>query len=172
VGRQTASDLREHRQHCCRRPSLGTHRGAELAKEQNGCRLADVIGGLPIPNAGRVRGAKGRLHGATQNSGIDATAAFELGQDLSRGPDSGRGEICSGTHGERRGDAAGKRFGHGRNSFGEQEWVEPSGALLCPRRLKPFPARLSLSAVPNKNGDQRYTPVPKQPRDGQSRPAL
>ena len=69
-------------------------------------------------------------------------------------------------------DAAGKRFGHGRNSFGEQEWVEPSGALLCPRRLKPFPARLSLSAVPNKNGDQRYTPVPKQPRDGQSRPAL
>jgi hypothetical protein len=133
-------------------PALRTNRGAELAKEQHGCRLAGVVGGLPVPGAGRVGGAEGRLHGATQNSGIDATAAFE--------------------HGERRGDAAGKRFGHGRNSFGEQEWVEPSGALLCPRRLKPFPARLSLSAVPNKNGDQRYTPVPKQPRDGQSRPAL
>jgi len=170
VGRQTTRDLREHRQHCCRRASLGPHGRAEFAKEQNCCRLADVIGGLPVPGAGRVRGAEGRLHSGTQNSGIDATAAFELGQDLSRGPNSGRGEICSGTHGERRGDTAGKRFGHGRV-------LRRAGMGRTTRRSPPtptaqtLPARLSLSALAHKNGDRRCTPIPKQLRDGPSHPA-
>ncbi|WP_235886044.1 hypothetical protein [Bradyrhizobium niftali] len=89
MDRQTARDLHKYRQHGDGRAGLGAHGRAELAKEQNGCRLADVIGGFPVPNAGCVRSAKGGFHGATQNSGIDAPAAFELGQKLSRGPDGG-----------------------------------------------------------------------------------
>ncbi|WP_244550742.1 hypothetical protein [Bradyrhizobium sp. Rc3b] len=65
VGREKTRHSRKHRQHGDGRAGLGAHGRAELAKEQNGCRLADVIGGLPIPNAGRVRGAEGRLHSTT-----------------------------------------------------------------------------------------------------------
>lgn len=117
VGREKTSHSRKHRQHGGRRTSLGPHGRAELAKEQNCCHLADVIGGLPVPDPGCIRGAEGCLHGTTQGSGINATAPLGIGQELSRGPDSSRGETCSGTHRERRGgSAAGERFGHGRIS--------------------------------------------------------
>ncbi|MGY4408465.1 hypothetical protein ACVWW4_000201 [Bradyrhizobium sp. LB7.1] len=131
VGRQTARDSREHQQHRGRRAGLDTNCGTKLAKEQNSCRLADIIGGFPVPDASGVGSAEGSFHGATQDSGIDATAALEINHELSRGPDGGGGETCSGAHRERRGgSAAGERFGHERVSFGEQERIEPSGALL------------------------------------------
>lgn len=66
-----------------------------------------------------------------QNSGIDVMVVFEFGQDLLCGFDSGRGEICSGMYGEWCGDVVGKRFGYGRNFFGEQEWVELLGVFFC-----------------------------------------
>ena len=38
--------------------------------------------------------------------------------------------------------------------LGERDWAEPPGALLRPRQLKPFPARLCLS-LPFPSCDQR-----------------
>ncbi len=97
MGRQAGRDLRKHRQHGSRRTGLGTNGRAEFAKEQDGRHLAGVVGDFPVPGAGRIRGAEGSLHRAAQDSGIDATAAFEIGQKLSRGPDDGGGERCGGT---------------------------------------------------------------------------
>ena len=75
------------------------------------------VGGFPIPGTGRIGCAKGRLHRTTQDSCIDAMAAFEIGQKLSRNPDNSGGNSVGGTHQERRGGAAaGERFGHGRMS--------------------------------------------------------
>ena len=86
------------------------------SQEQDGRRLAGVIGGLPVPGAGRIGGAKRRLHGAAQNSGVDAPTPFEIGQKLSRSPNDRGGNNCGGTHRERRGaGAADERFGHGRD---------------------------------------------------------
>ena len=156
VGRQRANS-REHRQHRGRRSGLDTDSRAKLAKEQNGCCLADIIGGLPVPDASGVRSAEGSFHGIAQDSGINTTAALEINHELSRGLDGGGGKSCSGAHRKRRGgSAAGERFGHDGISFGEQGRVEPSGALLKTRRLKPFPARLSLSAIAHM-GPARHT---------------
>ena len=77
VGRRLAI-FAEHRQHRGRRAGLGAHGRAELAKEQDGRRLAGVIGGLPVPGASGVGGAEGGFHGAAQDGGIDATAALEI----------------------------------------------------------------------------------------------
>ena len=75
-------------------------------QEQDGRRLTDVIGGLPVPGAGCIGGAEGRLHGAAQDGRINATAAFEIGQKLARGLNDSGGESCSGTDRKRRGAGA------------------------------------------------------------------
>ena len=49
-----------------------------------------------MPSAGGIGGAEGGLHRAAQDGGIDATAAFEIGQKLSRSPDDSGGESCGG----------------------------------------------------------------------------
>ena len=88
-----------------------------------------------------------------KHGGIDAPAAFEIGQKLSRSPDDRGGNNCSGTDRERRSGGAAdgensvmggisRRAGTGRTAR----------RSLRPRRLKPFPARLSLSAIANKKG--------------------
>src|SRR5712671_3976515 len=125
------------------------------SKEQDSCRFAGVIGGLPVPGARGIGGAEGSFHRGAQAGGIDAAAAFEVGQKLPRSPYDGGSNNCCGTDRERRGGvAAEKRFGHDR-FLRRGEWGEPPGTLLRPRRLRPFPARLSLSTIANKNGDRR-----------------
>ena len=54
------------------------------SQEQDGRRLAGVIGGLPVPGAGRIGGAEGCLHGVAQDGGVDAPSPFEIGQKLPR----------------------------------------------------------------------------------------
>ncbi len=130
--------------HGRRRRRLGTHGDAIPSQEQDGRRLAGVIGGLPVPGAGRIGGTEGGLHRAAQDGGIDAPAAFEIGQKLPRSPYDSGGNNCGGTHRERRGTgAADERFGHGRMSFGERERVEPPGALLNRRGSNPSRPRSS-----------------------------
>ena len=117
VGRKQAGDPRQHRQHGGRRYRLGTHGGAIPSEKENSRRLAGVIGGLPVPGAGRIGGAEGGLHRAAQDGGIDAPAAFDIGQKLPRSPYDTGGGKCGGTHRERRGaGAADERFSHGRMS--------------------------------------------------------
>ena len=83
------------------------------SKEQDSRRFAGVIGGLPVPGARGIGGAEGSFHRAAQAGGIDAAAAFEIGQKLPRSPYDRGGNNCSGTDRERRcGGAAEKRFSH------------------------------------------------------------
>jgi hypothetical protein len=91
VGREKARDLREHGQCGGRRPSFMEKHFAVFAEEQHRRRLAGVIGVFPIPGAGRIGGAEGRLHRGTQNAGVDATATFEIGKEKPRGLSDGGG---------------------------------------------------------------------------------
>ena len=113
--RKEARNPQQHRQHGGRRRRLGAHGGAIPSQEQDGRRLAGVIGRLPVPGAGRVRSAKRCLHRVAQNSGVDAPTPFEIGQKLARSLNDGRSDNCGGTDRERHGGAVDERFGHGRD---------------------------------------------------------
>ena len=93
MGREKAGDLREHRQRRGRRPGFAEKRLAVFAQEQHGRRLAGVIGGLPVPGAGRIGGAEGGLHGGAQDDGVDALAAFEMREKMQGGRGDGGGGI-------------------------------------------------------------------------------
>ena len=113
------------------------------AQDQDGRRLAGVIGGLPVPGAGRIGGTEGGLRRAAQNGGIDAPAAFEIGQKLPRSLHDGGARLRV-AHIEsgaalaplRRVSVMGgsRRAGKGRTARRSPE----------PPRLKPFPAPLFL----------------------------
>ena len=154
VSRKQARDPHQHRQHGARRRRLGAHRGAIPSQEQDGRRLAGVIGGLPVPGTGRIGGTKRRLHGVAQSGGIDAAAALEIGQELSRSPDNRGGNNCGGTHRERRGaGAADDEIRSWEDSFGEREWAEPPGALLKTAAAQTLPGpALPLGSSPTKMG--------------------
>ena len=113
--RKEARNPQQHRQHGGRRRRLGAHGGAIPSQEQDGRRLAGVIGRLPVPGAGRIGGGKRCLHGIAQNSGVDAPTPFKIGQKLSRSLNDGRSDNCGGTDRERHGGAVDERFGHGRD---------------------------------------------------------
>ena len=91
VGGEKARDLRQHRQHGGRRSGARAHGGTELAQEQDGRRLAGVVGGLPVPGAVGIGAAEGGLHGGAQDRRVDALAAFEMGKNEPRGLSDGGG---------------------------------------------------------------------------------
>ena len=93
VGGEKARDLREHRQCGGRRPGFTEKHFAVFAEEQHRRRLAGVVGGFPIPGAGRIGGAEGRLHRGAQDTGVDAATTFEIGKEKPRGLGDGGG--CS-----------------------------------------------------------------------------
>ena len=93
VGGEKARDLREHRQCGGRRPGFTEKHFAVFAEEQHRRRLAGVVGGFPIPGAGRIGGAEGRLHRGAQDAGVDAATTFEIGKEKPRGLGDGGG--CS-----------------------------------------------------------------------------
>ncbi len=145
VGGEKARDLREHRQCGGRRPGFTEKRFAVFAEEQHRRRLAGVVGGFPIPGAGRIGGAEGRLHRGAQDSGVDAAATFEIGKEKPRGLGDGGG--CSRKRWRSRRRAAAELEGFVmKETSGERERAEPPGALSRPDRLKPVPADLSLSS--------------------------
>jgi len=93
VGGEKARKLRQHWQHGRRRRGTRAHRWAEPADKQDRRGFADIVGGLPVPRATGVGAGEGRFHRRAQAGGVDATAAFEMGKDQSRGRDDTSGGI-------------------------------------------------------------------------------
>ena len=132
-----------------RRRGARAHGRAELAQEQDGRRLAGVVGRLPVPGAGGVGGAEGVLHGGAQASarrcgwprsrwGRRSCAALAIAAASSASWRSGSGAAATA--------AAEAEMIVMEETSGERERAEPPGALST-RRLKPVPAVLSLSST-------------------------
>jgi hypothetical protein len=107
--RQKVGDFRQRGKAGCRRPGFAEKRTSVFAEKQDGRRLTGVIGRLPVPGAGGVRCAEGGLHRHTQGSGVDALAAFEMGQQQTGGREDGAGGFGIGAERKRRG--GGRRRG-------------------------------------------------------------
>ena len=108
VGGKKAGDLCQHRQHRGRRSGTRAHGRTELAKEQDGRRLAGVVGRLPVPSAVGIGGAKGVLHRRAQYRRIDALTALEMKKKILRGPGDRAGlRLRTGRNGKRRGRGSG-----------------------------------------------------------------
>ena len=93
VAREQRCHLGQHREQGIARASARGHRAAEPAQEQDGRRLAGVIGALPVPGALRVAAPTGPLHRGPEHRGIDAVPAFEIGKEQLRGVQQGGGTI-------------------------------------------------------------------------------
>jgi hypothetical protein len=160
VGGKKARDLCQHRQLRGRRSGARAHGRPELANEQNGSRLAGIVGCLPVPSAVSVGGAKGGFHRRAQRRRVDALTALEMRKKMVRGPGH-RSDLRdrTGCNGKRRGRTSG--HGDGSRCDGENleraGRIEPRGALSRPRRLKSVPARLYRVA-----GGGRPPPAPTQ----------
>jgi hypothetical protein len=81
VGREKASDLDQGGKAQSRRVGFTEQRLSIFAEEEDGRGLAGIIGRLPVPGAGGVRGAESRFHGGAQDYGVDALAAFEMREE-------------------------------------------------------------------------------------------
>jgi len=85
------------------------------------------------------------LHRGAQHRRIDAVTMFEVTKEKARSRDDGGRRIGGGKNRRgRRGDRRSGKTGHGE-SLGRAGMDRPPGRSLDPRRLKPVPARLSLS---------------------------
>jgi len=155
-----------------RRPRL--HRRPESAQEQDGRRLAGLVGGFPVPGAGGVGSAEGRFHRRAENAGIDALPAFEMGKKPPGRANDGGSRIGN----------DGKRKGRDRRSGTATEeavMMGPQGERgmgmnhrkrsLSPCRFKPFPDPLSLSGGPSARTG-RPSPVNVYSLRGSLRPSL
>src|SRR5260370_34987128 len=182
VGGKKGRDLAEHGQMGggCRGPSVDGR--AKLAEEQHSRRLTGVVGGLPVPDAGRIGAAEGALHGRAQSDRIDTATAFEIGDEQTRSLGDADGSVAvSGYEGERRHlDGPGRNTRHGRTS-GERERIEPRGALSTPpaqtRRGHPLPLSWQSghrSKLPTKKARRRgpgfRSDWTARTRDGRTRP--
>ena len=131
MGGKKRRDLAQHRQRARRRRGLGADGWAELAEEQDGRRLAGVVGGLPVPGTGRIGAAEGALHGGAQRDRVDALAALEMRQKKTCGVSEAMRHVGSGaSEGEQR-RVCSRWSGNDRHGedLGERERVEPRGAL-------------------------------------------
>src|SRR5260370_38777414 len=81
VGRDEGSELRQHREDARWRCGALTHRGAELAQEQDLRGFAGLVGGFPVPCAFGIRSAEGGDHGGAAHPRIDRPAAFKMGEE-------------------------------------------------------------------------------------------
>ena len=88
--RQETGDPGEGGKPCRRRRGFAEKRLSVFAQEQNGRRLAGVIGCLPVPGAGRIGSVEGRFHRGAQHGSVDALAAFEMGKQEIGGGKNGR----------------------------------------------------------------------------------
>ena len=110
MGREQPGNLGQHRQHGAgrRRPRL--HGWPELAQEEDGRRLAGLVGGFPVPGTVGIGSAEGRFHRRAENAGVDALPAFEMGKKPPGRASDGGSRIGNG--GERQG--RGRWSGHGQ----------------------------------------------------------
>ena len=79
MGRQQSRHLCQHREASGGVVAAPASR-AELAQEQDGRRLAGLVGGFPVPGASGIGSAEGRFHRRAEHAGIDALSAFEMGK--------------------------------------------------------------------------------------------
>ena len=110
MGREQSRHLGQHRQQGGGRSRPRLHRRPELAQEQDGRRLAGLVGGFPVPGAGGIGSAEGRFHRRAEHAGIDALPALEMGKKPPGRAGDGGGGIRNG--GERKG--RGRWSGHGK----------------------------------------------------------
>ena len=78
--RQKVGDFRQRERPAAGEPDLRKKRTSVFAEEQDGRRLAGVIGRLPVPGAGGVRRAEGGFHRRARGRGVNTLAAFEMRQ--------------------------------------------------------------------------------------------
>ena len=124
MGREQPGHLGQHRQQGGGRSRPRLHRRPEFAQEQDGRRLAGLVGGFPVPGAGGIGSAEGRFHRRAEHAGIDALPALEMGKKPPGSAGDGGGRIGNG--GERKG--RGRWSGHGQEEDvmmgprGERGW--------------------------------------------------
>ena len=104
MGREQSRQLGQHRQHGAGRSRPRLHRRPEFAQEQDGGRLAGLVGGFPVPGAGGIGSAEGRFHRRAEHAGVDALPALEMGKKPPGSAGDGGSRIGNG----------GKRKGRGR----------------------------------------------------------
>jgi hypothetical protein len=108
---QKAGDLRQRDKQCSRRTGFAEKRLSVFAQEQDGRCLAGVIGRLPVPGAARVGSAERGFHSQAQGHGVNAHAAFHMGQQQARRREDRRRRLLIGA--ERKGCGSGRcRYGH------------------------------------------------------------
>ncbi len=93
VGGEKAGDLGKGGKPGCRRVGFTEQRLSVFAEEEDGRRLAGVIGRLPIPSARGVGGAESRFHGGAQDRGVDALAALDMWEEPVGGGDDSAGHV-------------------------------------------------------------------------------
>jgi hypothetical protein len=146
VAREQGCHLRQHREQGGWRAGACRHGTRELAQEQDGRRLAGVVGALPGPGALRVAAATGPLHRGAEHRGIDALPAFDIGKEQLRDVEQDGGTIGSFGHagaGRRGGsrDSGGRRHG---GSLGGEGKGRSRGLSLDAGRLARSGLSLSL----------------------------
>ena len=167
VGGKKARDLGQHRQHGGRRSCPRAHGGAELAQEQDGRRLAGVVGGLPVPGAIGVGTAEGGDHGCAERRCVDTLAAFEMGKDDPRGMSQRVGGRRSGRRDrERRGREGGRGSGIRRHegNLGRAGTGRAEGRSLSTPTAQTRPGNPLPLGTPKKKRVRRWAPDPLMSR--------
>ena len=117
VAREQVRHLRQHLQQRGGRRGARGHGAAEPPQEQDGRRLAGVVGALPIPRAFGIAAAECLLHRSAEPRGIDPSSTFKVRKQQLRGVQQGGRMIGSfGRTGEERG--SGSRDSGGRRHEG------------------------------------------------------
>ena len=93
MGGEKAGDLGQGGKPGCRRVGFTEQRLSVFAEEEDGRRLAGVIGRLPIPGTGGVGGAERGFHGGAQDRSVDALAALEMWEEMLGGGDDRAGGV-------------------------------------------------------------------------------
>ncbi len=160
MGREQPGNLGQHRQHGGGRSRPRLHRRPEFAQEQDGRRLAGLVGGFPVPGAGGIGSAEGRFHRRAENAGIDALPALEMGKKPPGRAGDGGGRIGNG--GKRKG--RGRWSGHGKVRRCHDGTSRRAGMgmnrqkrSLSPCQFKPLPIPSPSRAAPQPN--RRPSPV-------------
>ncbi|MBB4020094.1 hypothetical protein GGR16_005158 [Chelatococcus caeni] len=118
VRRKEAGDFRQSGKASSRRRGFTEKRRSVLAQEEDGCGLAGLVCRFPVPSAGGVGCAEGAFHRGAQRGGVDALAAFKMGEQQARRREDGSG--CVSVGGERK-QRGGRSRGEWRNHVHEED---------------------------------------------------
>ncbi len=162
MGGKERGDARVHREFGGGRRRARANGAAEFAQEQDLHDFADVVSGLPVPQAFGVGAAEGRSHRGAQHVGGNRLAARDWTEQLLGRVENGRKRIRRGHCGRER-----SRWNHGVHGKGLQESGNgrTGRRSLEPARFKPVPAVLSLLRV-DRHKMPMPTAIPAQNQEG------